>query len=202
MSQDSRHARLKLHSALEMAAGLLDLPLSSGQLEALAIELTGPVRALIAEALAEAGDASPVTYAVTADAPGPQDAEFEETTFAGCTARVGLDVDLDSPAAALAHRLRSTQHDVISTDVPDATTLAITVRPQSLDCWRWWMHRLGIAVDTVTIDGGSVTATGLCQDATFQCDGVTIRLRGEGVPEMLTDRAAARLMGVIAPARA
>jgi len=176
-----------------MAAGLLDLPLSSGQLEALAIELTGPVRALIAEAVTEADDDSPVTYAVTTDELLADGAEFEETTFAGCTARVGLDVDLNSPAAALAERLRSSQYDVVSTEVPDDATLGLTVRPQSLDCWRWWMGRLGIDLSTVTHVGTAVTATGVCK-------GVTIRLRGEGVPDLLTDHAAARLMGVIAEA--
>ncbi|MET7475118.1 hypothetical protein ABZT17_12260 [Streptomyces sp. NPDC005648] len=190
MSQDPRNVPLKLHSAIEMTAALLDLPLDTQQREALALELTGPVRALIAEALAAAGDDTPVRYAVTAGEPVADSAEFEATEYAGCLARVGLDVDLDSPAAELAARLRSTQYDVIATEVPDARTLGITVRPQSLDCWRWWMHRLGIDPATVTADGTAVTATGCCK-------GVTVRLRGESVPDLLTDHAAARLMGVI-----
>ncbi|MER6531197.1 hypothetical protein [Streptomyces sp. NPDC001508] len=189
MTRDPRHVPLKLHSAIEFAAQLLDLPLDARQLEALAVELTGPVRALIAEARADVGDDSPVRYAVADTSAG----EFEESEFAGCTVRVGLDVDLGSPAAALADRLRSTQYDVVSTEVPDAGTLGITVRPQSLDCWRWWTAQLGIALASVVTDGDAVTATGTCK-------GVTVQLRGEGVSALLADRAAARLMGVTAPA--
>ncbi|MBK3572638.1 hypothetical protein JHN63_02120 [Streptomyces sp. MBT65] len=183
MNQDPRHVTHELHSALQMAAGLLDLPLAAPQLEAMALELTGPVRALIAEALAAVGDDAPVRYAVT-------DGAFEESEFAGCVRRVGLDVDLDSPAVVLAERMRSTQHDVVSTEIPDKTTLGITVRPQSLDCWRWWMVSLGVDPERVTTDGTTAVGTGSSK-------GVTVNLRGEGVPELLTDRAAARLMGVI-----
>lgn len=184
MNQDPRHVPHKLDSALRMAAGLLDLPLTASQLEALALELTGPVRALIAEALAAVGDDAPVRYAVT-------DGTFEESEFAGCVRRVGLDVDLDSPAVVLAERLRSTQYDVVSTEVPNGTTLGITVRPQSLDCWRWWLGTLGVEPSRVTTDRDTAVGTGSCKN-------VTVHVRGEGVPELLTDRAAARLMGVIA----
>ncbi|MFF6985649.1 hypothetical protein [Streptomyces sp. NPDC010273] len=185
MSQDPRHVPHKMHSALELAVTLLDLPLTAAHLEALALELTGPVRALIAEALAAVGDDAPVVYAVAAGT-----AEVEESEFAGCLQRVGLDVDLDSPAATLADRLRSTQHDVVSTEVPASTTLGITVRPGSLACWRWWLGTLGVTPSNVTVEGKSAVGTGSCK-------GVTVHLRGEGVPDLLTDHAAARLMGVL-----
>ncbi|WP_327403874.1 hypothetical protein OG194_29835 [Streptomyces sp. NBC_01288] len=186
-----RDIPLKLHSAIEMASALLDLPLTATQREALALELTGPVRALVAKALAAVGDDGPVRYAVIDSELALRDGEFEESTFAGCVRRVGLDVDLDSPAVVLGERLRSTQHDVVSTEVPDSTTLGITVRPQSLDCWRWWLGSLGVAPSEVTTDGNTAIGAGSCK-------GVTVNLRGEGVPDLLVDRAAPRLMGVIA----
>lgn len=189
MTQDPRHVPHKVHSALELAATMLDLPLTARHLETLAFELTGPVRALIAEALANAGDDSPVRLAVT----GPKVAVSE---YAGCTTTVGLDVDLDSPAAALADRLRASQHDVTATEVSGPATLGLTVRPQSLTCWSWWVHRLNLSVEDIRTDGDSVTATGSYR-------GVAINLRGDGVPALLTDQEAARLMGLIAePARA
>lgn len=186
MSQDPRHVPHTLHSALDLATALLDLPLSALQLESLAVELTGPVRALIAEALSAAGDDAPVDNAVARGTVG----EFEESEFAGCVQRVGLDVDLDSPAAALADRLRATQHDVVSTELPDGATLGITVRPGSLDCWRWWLGTLGVPSSSVTVEGQAAVGSG-------RCKGVTVHLRGDGVPGLLTDREAARLMGVL-----
>ncbi|MFI1723878.1 hypothetical protein [Streptomyces sp. NPDC020489] len=190
MSQNLRHVPRKVHSALELAATMLDLPLTAQHLEALALEMAGPVRALIAEALADVRETTPVRYAVTA-----LTGEVAVSEYAGCTTAVGLDVDLDSPAADLAARLRASQHDVTATEVRDRTTLGLTVRPQSLTCWSWWVHRLNVRVDDMRTDGDSVTATGSYR-------GVAINLRGEGVPDLLTDRAAARLMGLIAePAR-
>jgi hypothetical protein len=50
---------------------------------------------------------------------------------------------------------------------------------------------MGVAPDGVTVDGEAVTADGCCR-------GVTVHLRGEGVPDLLADRGAARLMGLIA----
>lgn len=193
MSEHQRRVPKQLRLSIELAAKLLSLPLTALQLEALALELTGPVRALIAEALADVGDDSPVRYAV-AESAGAS-AEFEVTEYAGCTSAVGLEVDLDSPAAVLAHKLRSTQYDVVSTEVPDAHTMGITVRPGSIDCWRWWMQRLGVDPQAVATDGSCVTGTG-------QYKGVTVHLRGQDVPELLTDLPAARLMGVIAESKA
>ncbi|MET9100004.1 hypothetical protein [Streptomyces antibioticus] len=176
----------RLHAALETATAMLDLPLDTHHLERLAVELTPTVKALLAGADAALADLTPVPYAVTDD--------VEETLLDGCRVRVQADVDHDCPAARLGLMLRSAQHDVVATDVPDETTLGLTVHPQSLDCWRWWMHRMGIDPTAITIEGDAVTATG-------SCEGVTINLRGEGVPELLADKSAARLMGVIAPAR-
>lgn len=181
----------KLHSAIGMAAELLDLPLSEPQREALALELTGPVRALIAEALAAARDDSPVLYAIAE--PAPDSGEFEESEFAGCTARVGLDVDLDSPAETIAAKARR-QPDVTGTETTGAHTLGITVEPQSLDAWRWWLHHFQIDPATVALVGTVATATGTKR-------GVTVHLRGDGVPEMYCDESAARLMCLIEPAR-
>ncbi|MGW4300375.1 hypothetical protein ACWEHT_11420 [Streptomyces sp. NPDC004646] len=178
MTQDPRHLPIALQSALTTATAALDLPLDHRQIEALALDLTGPVRALIAEA----------TGAGTGETAG----EVETTEYAGCTVTVGLDVDLDSPAAQLAHRLRTSQHDVTATEVTDPAALGITVRPQSLACWRWWLGRLGIDPSTLTTSGSSVSGTGRHQD-------VTVHLRGEDVGELLADRQAARLMGVLAP---
>jgi len=194
VTRDPRRVPLKLHSALEMAAALLDLPLTSTQLEGLALELTGPVRALIAEALAEAGDDSPVRYAVTSGEPTPDAPEFEESEYAGCITRVGLDVDLDSPAGTLAAKCRR-QPDVTALELRDAHTIGVTVVPQSLDAWRWWLFQLGVDPSTVVMAGTVATATG-CKD------GVTVHLSGDDVPELYADRGAAALMCLIAPARA
>ncbi|MFR0354113.1 hypothetical protein [Streptomyces sediminimaris] len=193
MIQDPRHVPHKLHSAIDMATDLLDLPLDARQREALALELTGPVRALIAEALGAAGDETPVQYAVAEPPPEPE--EFEESEFAGCTTRVGLDVDLDSPAGTVAQKARR-QPDVTAVVIRDAHTLAVTVDPQSIDAWRWWLHQFRISPEKVKVHGTAAEAVG-------SKDGATVFLRGEHVPELLEDQAAAHLMGVIpAPAQA
>ncbi|MGW3110518.1 hypothetical protein [Streptomyces sp. NPDC001091] len=194
MTQDPRHLPNRLHGALHTAVTLLDLPLDQHHIEALTLELTGPVRAMLAEALAAAAADAPVPYALTSGEDGT--GEVEVTEYAGCVSRTGTDVDLDSPAARLAQRLRSSQPDVLSTEVPDGQTLGITVRPQSLDCWRWWLGRLGVDPQQLTTEGGAVTGTGT---GTGRHEAITVHLRGEGVPELLADRGAARLMGVLAP---
>lgn len=193
MNQDPRHIPLKLHSALDMATAILDLPLTGLQREALALELTGPVRALIAEALANAGDDSPVQYAVTAPEQAVQNDGFEVSQFAGCTTRTALDVDLDSPAGTVASKCRR-QPDVTAIEIRDAHTIAVTVDPQSLDAWRWWLHQFHIAPDKVVLERTAATATG-------NKDGATVHLRGDGVPALYADRAAASLMCLIEPAR-
>jgi hypothetical protein len=183
----------KLHSALEMATVILDLPLTPPQREALALELTGPVRALIVEALAAAGDDSPVQYAVTVPEQAAQDNGFDVSEFAGCTTRTALDVDLDSPAGTVAFKCRR-QPDVTALEIRDAHTVAVTVDPQSLDAWRWWLHQFQIAPATVVLEKTAATAIGIK-------DGVTVHLQGDGVPALYTDRAAASLMCLIEPAR-
>lgn len=181
----SRHLQLRLHAALTTAVATLDLPLNAHHLERLAVELTPAVKAILAAADATIAELEPVPYTVSDD--------VEETELDGCLIRMQADVDLDSPAARLALMLRASQYDVIATDVPDAATLGLTVRPQSLDCWRWWLHRMGVtAAPTPTSDRTAVTATGCCQ-------GVTVNLRGNGVPELLADQGAAQLMGRLAP---
>lgn len=173
----SRHLQLRLHTILQTATATLDLPLDTQHVERLALELTPAVKALLAEADATVAELEPVPY--------------EVTELDGCTTRTGLDVDLDSPAARLGLQLRHSQHDVIAIDVPDASTLGLTVRPQSLDCWRWWVTRMGVPSDSLTTEGNTSVGTGTCE-------GVTIQLRGQGVSELLADRSAARLMGFIA----
>ncbi|MER6197989.1 hypothetical protein ABT234_11575 [Streptomyces sp. NPDC001586] len=54
---------------------------------------------------------------------------------------VAPDVDEASPAADLALRLRMSQPDVTHTEVRTATAVRVTVRPQSVDCLRWWLAR-------------------------------------------------------------
>ena len=193
----SRGLQHRLHTQLCTAVAVLDLPLTEQHIERLAVEMTAPVKALLAEALAGAEEEAPLAVAVTAPviSVGPRP-YFDEAAgvatseYAGCVDRIGLDVDLDSPAAALAQKLRSSQPDVTATDVPDAATLGLTVRPQSIDCWRWWLNRLNVPIGAVTTDGDAATATGHHKD-------VTINLRGEGVPALLTDKAAAQLAGVL-----
>ncbi|EYT83979.1 hypothetical protein CF54_04200 [Streptomyces sp. Tu 6176] len=186
MSQPLQH---QLHSRIELAVQVLDLPLTAEQVERLAVELTPAVRAILAEQAAEITDSVPVTYAVTAPAVL---ADVSVTEHAGCISRIGPDVDLDSPAAALAAQLRQQQPDVVATDVPTATYLGLTVRPRSLAAWRWWLARLGVAAEAVTVQGTAAYAVGTVGD-------VAVQLCGDGVPELLADEPAARLMGLLAP---
>lgn len=194
----SRTLQHRLHTQLRTAVAVLDLPLTDLHIEALAVEMTAPVKAMLLETLATAEEETPLPVAVavpviTAGPPPRIDeaAGVAVSEYAGCVSRIGLDVDLDSAAAALAQKLCSSQPDVIATDVPDATTLGLTVRPQSIDCWRWWLNRLNVPVGAVQTEGDAATATGHYKD-------VTIQLRGDGVPALLTDKAAARLAGVLA----
>ncbi|MGW3410301.1 hypothetical protein [Streptomyces sp. NPDC000888] len=196
----SRDLQQQLLTRIDLAVTMLDLPLTRDHIERLAVELTPAVKAILAQD--QAVDAIPVAYAVVngiAETTTPQyaacasvvEGQVETTQLEGCLCRIGLDVDLDSPAATLAQKLRATQPDVTATDVPDATTLGLTVRPQSIDCWRWWLDRHNVAVGSVQTHGDTVTATGSYK-------GVTINLRGEGIRELLADKAAARLSGVMA----
>ncbi|MYS44067.1 hypothetical protein GTY23_23110 [Streptomyces sp. SID5998] len=180
----------RLHTRLELAAQVLDLPLTGEHLERLAVELTPAVRAMLAEQAADLTDTAPVTYAV-AD-PGIL-AAVATTEYAGCTSRIGPDVDEDSPAAVLAAELRTRQPDVVATDVPTATYCGVTVRPQSLHAWRWWLDRLGIPAEAVTQRDGDAYAVGTVGD-------VAVEIRGQDVAALLADEGAARLMGLLAEA--
>lgn len=193
MSRDLQH---RLHTQLRTAVAVLDLPLTEQHIEGLAVEMTAPVKALLAEALAGAEEQAPLPVAVTVpvvsvgsgpcfdEAVGVATSEYD-----GCVNRISLDVDCDSPAAALADQLRR-QPDVTATDIPTASYMGLTVRPASLHAWAWWLHNLGIGAESVTIQGASAYAVG-------EKNGVAVQLRGDGVPELLTDHAAARLSGVL-----
>ncbi|MFF9279572.1 hypothetical protein [Streptomyces griseosporeus] len=181
----------QLHSRIELAAQMLGLPLTPDQLERLALELTPWVKARLAEQADAHAAAAPIAYAVVPTMARPVKAMtgMETTRYAGCVSRVGLDVDLDSPAATLAAKVRR-QPDAVATEVPDAHTLAVTVRPSSLPAWRWWLSSLSVDLASVQTRGTAVIATG-------RRHGVTVQLRGEGVPALLSDKAAARLAGFL-----
>ncbi|MFE6408477.1 hypothetical protein ACFVOR_16260 [Streptomyces sp. NPDC057837] len=180
----------RLHARLDLAATMLGLQLTPEQLQRLAVELTPAVKALLAEQADAHAATLPVHYAVAAEAPN-EEAGVHITSYAGCTTRIGTDVDLNSPAALLAERFRSSQPDVIATDVPTATYVGLTVRPRSLHAWRWWLDTLGIPAESVTLQGSGAYAVGAKDD-------VAVALRGDGVPELLADTSAARLMGLLA----
>jgi hypothetical protein len=186
----SRALQHELHSRLTVACEVLDLPLTDQHLERLAVELTPAITAMLAGRDAAIAELEPVPYTL-ADAPeGPVGQAMDTSEYAGCLCRIAVDVDLDSPAVALAERLRASQPDVVATEVTDPATLGLTVRPQSLDCWRWWLGRLNVTVDSVRMQGDAVTGTGSYK-------GVTVHLRGDGVPDLLADKSAARLAGVL-----
>ena len=73
----SRALQHKLHSGIEMAAVVRDLPLTPQHVEDLAVDLTPMVKALLAEADAELADLVPVEYALT-DQASPADRTISE----------------------------------------------------------------------------------------------------------------------------
>jgi hypothetical protein len=185
----SRTLQHQLHSRIETATVLADLPLTAQQVEHLALELTGPVKAMIAEATATADEIVPVAYAVAEQA-DPTDRHVTE--YAGCRSSIHPDVDEDSPAALLALEMR-TQPDVTATDVPTRTHLTLAVRPQSLHGWTWWRRKF--AVGSVLRHGSVVTGTGHYGE-------ITVQLRGENAGDLLDSqaitRSAARLQDLLA----
>ncbi|MEU2780586.1 hypothetical protein [Streptomyces sp. NPDC007110] len=188
----SRALQHQLHSRLELATQMLDLPLTAKHLEDLAAELTPAVKALLAEQADQHTATAPIGYAVVG--PGvdiDEAAGVQTTTYAQCTSRIDVNVDLGCPAALLADELRMRQPDVVATDVPSATYLGLTVRPQSLHAWRWWLDRLHVAADGVTYQGDSAYGIGTVGD-------VAVHVRGDGVPELAADHGAARLEGLLA----
>lgn len=167
MSADLRHVPHRLHSALQTAAAVLDLPLDTRHLEALAVELAPFVRALCAETAAAATDDAPIPYTV---ASADETAGVETTTYAGCAARIGVDVDHDAPAALLAEKLRR-HHDVVATDVPTAAYLGLTIRPKTAAAWQWWLRELDVPTSAVTVQGVDAYAA-------VEVDGVAVHLCG------------------------
>ncbi|MBU5946751.1 hypothetical protein [Streptomyces sp. PAM3C] len=182
MSRDLQH---RLHSRLELAAQMLDLPLTAKHLEDLAVELTPAIKALLAEQADAQAAATPVDYSVV------EEGGVRTTTYAQCTSRVDATLDPNCPAARLAREFRSRQPDVLATDVPSATYLGLTVRPQSLHAWTWWVHRLGLDPAALTRQDDKVYGVGSVGQ-------VIVHVCGDGVPELMTDEAAARLMGLLA----
>ncbi|MEV5368948.1 hypothetical protein AB0N12_06245 [Streptomyces albogriseolus] len=182
MSRDLQH---RLHSRLELAAQMLDLPLTAQHLEDLAVELTPAVKALLAEQADAQAAAAPVSYAVV------ETDGVRTTTYAQCTSRIDVTVAEDSPAALLAAAFRTRQPDVVATDVPSATYLGLTVRPQSLHAWAWWVERLRLDPVALTRQDSSVYGVG-------NVDGVVVHVRGDGVSDLMADESAARLMGLLA----
>lgn len=178
MNSDPRSLQHRVHAILRTASDMLDLPLDIHHVERLAVEVTPAVRALLAEALDGAAAEVPVRYAVVAqssEAPArtvDSEAGVETTEYAGCVSRIALDVDLDSPAAVLAAELRQQQHDVVMTDVPNPAYLGLTVRPKTLNAWRWWLRKLGIAETAVSVQGTNAYAVG-------QVGKVAVQLCGE-----------------------
>ncbi|MFE3855228.1 hypothetical protein ACFXPN_29355 [Streptomyces griseorubiginosus] len=191
MSSDPRTLQHRVHAILRTATDMLDLPLGTQHVERLAVEVTPAVRALLAEVLDGAAAEVPVRYAVVAPDIDPvahiavdTEAGVETTEYAGCVSRIALDVDCDSPAAALAVELRQ-QEDVVMTDVPNGDYLGLTVRPQTLDGWRWWLRRFGIAESAVTVQGTNAYAAG-------RTDKVAVHLCGEDTGTLLSSEVTVR----------
>lgn len=171
----SRDLQLRLHTIFTTATDMLGLPLDKQHVERLAVEAAPAVKAIVAEALDAAAKEAPVRYAVVehqADEEG-----VETTEFAGCVSRIGVDVDHDSPAATLALQLRR-QPEVTATDVPAAASLSLTIRPRSAQAWQWWLRKLSVDEDAVSMQGANAYAAG-------QVDGVAVRLCGEDTALLL-----------------
>ncbi|MFE7236134.1 hypothetical protein ACFVAF_37080 [Streptomyces sp. NPDC057596] len=190
----SRALQHQLLSILQTATATLDLPLDSGHLERLAVEVTPVISALLATTQATAEEDAPIRCTLTG-AQLDEAAGVRTTEYAGRISRIGVDVDEDSPAALLAAELRGRQPDVIATDVPDAKYLGLTVRPQSLDAWRWWLDKLGIAAEVVTQTGDAAHAVGVVGD-------VAVEVCGVGVPELQAEKSALRWTRLFAPVQA
>lgn len=189
MTSDPRSVQHRVHAILRTATAMLDLPLDDRHVEGLAVEITPSVRALLAEALDGAAAEVPVLYAVVGQdlEPVSVDAEagVEVTEFAGCVSRIAVDVDLGSPAAVLAAELRQQQPDVVLTDVPTGSYLGLTVRPKSLEAWRWWLRKIGIAETAVTVQGTDTYAVG-------QVGNVAVQLHGEDTGTLLSGEVSVR----------
>jgi hypothetical protein len=193
VNSDPRSLQHRVHAVLRTATAMLHLPLNTQHVERLAVEITPAVRALLAEALDGAAAEVPVRYAVVA-APDVDpvvhtvvdtEAGVETTEYAGCVNRISTHVDLDSPAATLAAELRQQQYDVVVTDVPTGSYLGLTVRPKTLDAWRWWLRKLSIAENTVRVQG-------TCAYAVGQVGEVAVQLCGEDTGTLLSSEVRTR----------
>jgi hypothetical protein len=187
----SRALQHRLLSQLDLAVGVLDLPLTRDQLERLAAELTPGVAAVIAERDATIAELEPVPYNVAS----ADDGERYVSEFAGCTLSIRPDVAEDAPAALLGLELQRAQSDVLALDVRGATDLVVTVRPRSAQAWGWWLSRF----EATTCSPEQPC----CMTTTGRYGDIAVELRGEGVPDLLagasrSDRSAARLGDLIA----
>lgn len=182
----SRALQQQLLSGLDLAASVLDLPLTRDQLERLAVELTPGVAAMVAGRDATIAELAPVPYTVTGTV-DDGDGERVVREFAGCTLSIDPDVAEDAPAALLGLELQRTQSDVLALDVRGATSLVVTVRPRSPQAWTWWLTHF----DAVTCSPEQPC----CTTTTGHYGDIAVELRGDGVPDLLplADRSAARL---------
>jgi hypothetical protein len=183
----SRNIQQQMLSGIDTAVTVLDLPLTRDQIERLAVELTPAVAAMVAERDATIAELEPAPYrlAETID-----DSERYVSEFAGCTLSIRPDVAEDAPAALLGLELRTTQSDVLALDVPAATSLIVTVRPRSPQAWTWWLDKFEAAPCS--------PEQPCCATTVGRYGDITVELRGEGVPDLLADRSAARLTSVMA----
>jgi hypothetical protein len=145
-----------------------------------------------------------VTAAASALALPLSAADVEDLATALCPAVTAMLTDLQaSPAptpvsadvaafAAAADSLRR-QPDLVSLAVePDG--IHITVRPQSVMAWRWWLRRLQVQATSVRPLGDDAVACG-------RLKGVVVRLRGDGVLALdRVERSSNRLSAVLAGA--
>lgn len=178
----SRVLQQQLLAYIDTAVAVLDLPLTNDQLERLAVELTPAVRAMLAKRDAVIAELEPAPYTVTDTA---VTGERVVSEYAGCTLSINPDVAEDAPAALLGLELRSTQSDVLALDIPSATRLVVTVKPRSPQAWTWWLDKF--QATTCTPEQPCCTTT------TGRYGDITVELRGDGVPDLLAGRSAARL---------
>lgn len=178
----SRHLQHKLHAAIVTAVRTLDLPLTDGHIEGLAVELTPAVKAIVAALDATIDELAPATYTPAATADG---ADRIVSEYAGCTLSIHPDVAEDSPAALLGLELRGTQPDVLALDVATATHLTVTVRPRSTQAWTWWRDKFEASADCQVPQSCCATLAGRYGE-------VTVELRGDGVPELPAQHSADR----------
>ncbi|OKK06445.1 hypothetical protein AMK26_10535 [Streptomyces sp. CB03234] len=99
---------------------------------------------------------------------------------AGTFHTIDPDTPEDAPAALLAQQLRTSQPDVTATDVRSTTELRLTVRPQSMEAWLWWLGMLSVDTRTVTCRGSVTTGHGRRGD-------VAVVLVGDGVGGLQAD---------------